>query len=225
MIQTHTVHRHTYKHTHCNTNSPQTHTVINTLAVIQTPTPTHSVPHILWYSHTYTVIHTHTLNHNHVTVHSTLPPTPPPNSPADGGRQEDEVGPQQVLHQRQRDGGRLIHAHQLCLAQLHAVTGMDVLQGVHTHTLLLGDVLQGVNTHTVTGWCTARGTHTHCYWVMYCKGYTHTLLLGGCTARGKHTHCYWVDVLQGVHTHCYWVDVLQGVHTHTLLLGGCTARG
>ena len=142
---------------------------------------------------------------------------------ADGGGQEDKVGPQQVLHQRQRDGSRLIHAHQLRLAQLHTVTGVDVLQGVHT--LLLGWMY--CKAYTVTGWmyckahthcywggCTAR-VHTHCYW----DGCTarHTQLLGGCTARGIHTHYSWVMDRNGyIHTvtgwmyckgdiHCYWV--------------------
>ena len=126
---------------------------------------------------------THTQNHKPVTVHSTPPSPPTPSdSPADGGGQEDKVGPQQVLHQRQRDGSRLIHAHQLRLAQLHTVTGVDVLQGVHT--LLLGWMY--CKAYTVTGW-------------MYRKGYTHTLFLGD-GPQWVHTHCYWVDVLQGGHT-------------------------
>ncbi len=48
-------------------------------------------------------------------------------SPVDCGAEEDEVGPQHGLHQRQRDGGRLINDQQLRLPQPLMVLWLDVL--------------------------------------------------------------------------------------------------
>lgn len=49
--------------------------------------------------------------------------------PIDGRSHEHQIWPQQFLHQRKRDGSSLVNHQQLCLAELHSVTRVDVLRG------------------------------------------------------------------------------------------------
>lgn len=51
-----------------------------------------------------------------------------PALPIDGGSHEHQVRAQQVLHQGQRNGSSLVDHHELGLAQLHGISGVDVLQ-------------------------------------------------------------------------------------------------
>ena len=49
--------------------------------------------------------------------------------PIDSGGHEEQVGAHEGPHQREGDGRCLVHTHQLCLVQLVAVRGVDVLEG------------------------------------------------------------------------------------------------
>ena len=55
-------------------------------------------------------------------------------APIDGGAEEDQVGPEHGLNDRQRDGGRLVNDKQLRLGQALVVLRQDVLDRLRAKT-------------------------------------------------------------------------------------------
>ena len=88
----------------------------------------------------------------------------------DGGAQEDEVGAQHRLHQRQRDRRRLVDDQQLRGAEARVVLRLDVLHRLRS------------SRH-----CSAASTVAHCVTMLtdHCCIIMHTLKQGGTPAAGR----------------------------------------